>query len=243
MLEPSGKAVLSLIPLMAGSNPVLLFLKEQAPINQTRFPDLSLEVTQCTIRSDMNTESLIKFFNSKLEQMASLRSLRDYRDPTFATWWNTIESTCERMGESYKQRATRIRFSPGMVVGGADNSARYAKAYSSGLDKAEALIKSIIEELETWGYGNEQTAEPNPTPAHDKVVLNLTISQQQVQQITQTINLSQYDPEVQAKVEELLDELKRESKDKPKIINIVKWLADKGSDALIAVLLAATHLT
>ena len=44
-------------------------------------------------------------------------------------------------------------------------------------------------------------------------------------------------------VQKLLDELKKEKKDKAKIVSIVKWLADKGTDALVAVLLAATNLT
>jgi hypothetical protein len=191
----------------------------------------------------MNTEKLIQFFKLKLEQLPDLRKLSDYRDTTFTTWWNTIESTCERMGDSHKQRAGRIRFSPGMVVGGADNSARYARSYQSGLDGAEAFITALIEELETWGYESKEASKGPQSSERDKVVLNLTISQQQIQQITQTINLSQYDSETQTKVQELLDELKKETKDKPKIVNIVKWLADKGTDALIAVLLAAAHLT
>lgn len=191
----------------------------------------------------MNTEKLIQFFKTKLEQLPDLRKLSDYRDPTFTTWWNTVKSTCERMGDSYKQRAERIRFAPGMTIGGQDNSARYARSYQSGLNDAEALIKALVEELETWGYESGKAGEGSKISAHDKVVLNLTISQQQVQQITQTINLSQYDVEVQAKVQELLEELKKETKDKQKIVNIVKWLADKGTDALIAVLLAAAHLT
>ena len=191
----------------------------------------------------MNTEKLIQFFKTKLEQLPELRKLNDYRDPAFTTWWNTIKSTCERMGDSYKQGTERVRFSPGMTIGGQDNSARYARAYHQGLDGAEAFIKSLIEELETWGYESGATKESSTNSLQDKVVLNLTISQQQVQQITQTINLSQYDHEVQTKVQELLDELKKETKDKPKIVNIVKWLADKGTDALIAVLLAAAHLT
>lgn len=191
----------------------------------------------------MNTEKLIDFFNSKLKQLPELRKFNDYREPTFTTWWNTVKSTCERMGDSYKQKADRVRFSPGMTIGGQDNSARYARAYHQGLDNSEAFIKSLIEELETWGYDSGSTNESSVKPLQDKVILNFTISQQQVQQITQTINLSQYDHEVQEKVQELLDELKKETKDKPKIVNIVKWLADKGTDALIAVLLAAAHLT
>ncbi len=191
----------------------------------------------------MNTEKLIQFFKAKLGQLPDLRNLNDYRDPAFATWWNTVESTCERMGDSHKQRASRIRFSPGMTIGGQDNSARYARAYHQGLDGAEAFIKALIEELETWGYESSATDKGSKSSAQDKVTLNLTISQQQIQQITQTINLSQYDADVQSKVQELLNELKKETKDKPKIVNIVKWLADKGTDALIAVLLAAAHLT
>jgi hypothetical protein len=193
----------------------------------------------------MNTEKLIQFFTVKLEKITELRSLNN-KDSTFTTWWNTITSTCERMGESYKKRANRVRFYPIVVTMGGDNNVAYARSYQSGLDSAEALIKSIIEELETWGYEGEQN-EGNKSAKQsrheDRVILNLTISQQQAQQITQSINLSQYAPEVQQKVQELLDELKKESKDKPKIINIAKWLADKGADALIAILLAATHLT
>jgi len=191
----------------------------------------------------MNTQKLIAFFNSKLDQLPELRSLDTYRDPVFTAWWNTVISTCSRMGDSYKQRAERLRFSPGMVIGGQDNSARYAKAYRTGLDNAEALIKSLIEELETWGYDSAEPVKDSHNFSEDRVVLNLTVSQQQVQQITQTINLSQYDPEVQDMVQKLLDELKKEKKDKAKIVSIVKWLADKGTDALVAVLLAATNLT
>lgn len=191
----------------------------------------------------MNTEKLIQFFQTKLEKVPEIKNLNDDDNPEFTTWWNTVTSTCERMGESYKRRADGIRFYPGVVIGGGDNSAAYARAYQRGMGEAEALIKSIIEELETWGYESSAPHASTQTSPQDKVTLNLTISQQQVQQITQTINLSQYDDDVQEKVQELLDELKKETKDKPAIINIVKWLADKGADALIAVLLAAAHLT
>lgn len=141
----------------------------------------------------MNTEKLIQFFTAKLEKITELRSLNN-KDSTFTTWWNTITSTCERMGEPYKKRANRVRFYPSVVTMGGDNSAAYARSYQSGLDSAEALIKSIIEELETWGYEGEQNDgnKPAKQPPHDgRVILNLTISQQQAQQITQSINLSQ----------------------------------------------------
>lgn len=190
----------------------------------------------------MNTEKLIEFFHAKLEKIPEIKNLNDYDNPEFKTWWNTVKSTCERMGASYGRRAEQISFLPGIVFGGGDRGP-YIRAFRRGVDSAEALIRSIIDELETWGYEQSTANASTQTSPQDKVILNLTISQQQVQQITQTINLSQYDADVQEKVQELLDELKKETKDKPKIVNIVKWLADKGTDALIAVLLAAAHLT
>lgn len=64
----------------------------------------------------MNTDKLNDFFNTKLEKIPELKNLNTYKDPEFNTWWNTVKSTCERMGESYSKRAEHIRFFPGMVV-------------------------------------------------------------------------------------------------------------------------------
>lgn len=195
----------------------------------------------------MDTDKLIQFFKTKLEKIPELKEINNYDDPTFTAWWRTIQGTCERMGSSYAKKTQSVHFFPGVIVGGGDNSVAFSRAYQSGLVSAEALLNSLIEELETWGFngvpasgdGNAKKASPSDS----KVILNLTVSQQQIQEITQTINLSQYDQDVQAKVEELLAELKKPAKDKKKIVNTVKWLADKGADALIAILLASTHLT
>lgn len=184
----------------------------------------------------MNTDKLIQFFNSKLNNITELRKISDYRDPTFTTWWNTIISTCERMGQSYKQKVDRIHFYPGILVGGADNSARYAKAYHRGLDDAESFIKSIIEELETWGMSNDESARVSSNKS-SSTIINLTISQQQSQEIIQSINLDDYDDETKSKVNELLDELKKKDKNKVKITNAIKWLADKSVDVLITIIL------
>lgn len=192
----------------------------------------------------MNTNKLIQFFTTKLNIIPELRRL-DAENPIFSTWWNTIISTCERMGESYATRAERIDFYPSVVFGNGDRT-QYSRAYQHGLNDAEAFIKSLIEELETWGFNDQpniKTSANSPLNDENNVILNLTISQQQIQQITQTINSSQYGAEVQEKIQELLSELKKETKNKTKIIETVKWLADKSSDALIAILLASTHLT
>ena len=48
---------------------------------------------------------------------------------------------------------------------------------------------------------------------------------------------------LEAMINELFDELKKQEKNKSKISNIVKWLADKSVVALIAILLAQANLT
>jgi hypothetical protein len=194
----------------------------------------------------MDTDKLIQFFSIKLEKIPELTRLSHHKDPEFTAWWNTIKATCERMGKTYADRAQKIRLYPGMTIMGADNSAAYASAYQKGLKDIEAFLRSLIEELETWGFDGIAASPKRKGSASEKdskVILNLTVSQQQIQEITQTINLSQYDAQVQEKVEELLAELKKPTKNKSKIIDSVKWLADKGSDALIAILLASAHLT
>jgi hypothetical protein len=191
----------------------------------------------------MDTTKLINIFENKLKKVSELRGLGDASNPEFVTWWNTVTSTCERMGKSYKQKTDSITFTPSFISWDGDESAEFARAYERGLDQAVALIKSIIEVLETWGYEAETKSTHGVVKSSEgKITLNLAISQQQVQQISQTINLAQYDADVQEKVEELLGELKKENKDKARIVSIVKWLADKGVDALIAILLASARI-
>lgn len=193
----------------------------------------------------MNTEKLIQFFSQKLEKISELKNLNDADNLEFNTWWNTIRSTCIKMGPEYAKRVESISFYPSVLFDG-DNSSLYRRSYLSGLSSVEAQIRSIIEELETWGFGddgNSRNKDINEAGNNREVVLNLTISQHQAQQIAQSINLSQYNEDVQTKVKELLEELRRERKNKNKIIDIVKWLTDKGADALIAILLASTNLT
>lgn len=145
------------------------------------------------------------------------------------------------MGNTYSKKAGEIHFTP--MVYTMYGKVDYIQPYNRGLDNAKVFLESTIEELELWGYAGENAGKKVKAQDNkDGVVLNLSITQQQSQQITQSINLSQYDKEVQDKVQELLDELKKETKSKVKISNLIKWLADKGVDALIAILLASANL-
>lgn len=150
------------------------------------------------------------------------------------------------MGETYLQRARRISFFPS-VLGGSRDDHYISQKYQSGLNQAEAFIETLIEELQTWGLNDSSSKQQNPastTTSHAPTYhLHVNLSQQQVQQIIQTINLDAYDEDTKEKVTELFDELKKKEKDKSKISGIVKWLADKSVDALIAILLAQANLT
>ncbi len=193
----------------------------------------------------MDTDKLTAFFAKKLEEIPRLRQLNGTDDPAFNTWWNAIKATSERMGKEYVNRASGVNFWGSSVVVGDYSAAEEKQDYLQGLDQAQSFMEALIEELNLWGFkGQPQKSTASKNSAlNGNVVLNLTISQKQAQEITQTIHLSQYNQDVQDCVKQLLDELKRQDKDKNKIIGLVKWLADKGADALIAILLASTNLT
>lgn len=192
----------------------------------------------------MDADKLIVFFTKKLEEIPQLRQLNSTDEPAFNTWWNGVKATTERMGKEYVSRASDVNFWGSSVIIGDYSAAEEKQDYLRGLDQAQSFLEALIEELGLWGFkGQLPKTTDNKHPAPNRnVILNLTISQKQAQEITQTINLSQYSQEVQNCVKQLLEELKKQEKDKTKIVGLVKWLADKGTDALIAILLAGTNL-
>jgi len=194
-------------------------------------------------------EKYYNYLKSKLETLPELRQYRSSIDnPSFDKWWDSIEATCERMGSKYKKRADRINFFPGVLTSG-DDSVWINQSYQSGLNQAEAFLETLMEELQTWGLDKENPSDReysgNGSLRQKNEAFNLfvTVSQQQAQQISQTINLDNYDEKTKQQVDNLFQELNKKTKDKGKIASIVKWLADKSIDALIAVLLAQAKLT
>jgi hypothetical protein len=190
-------------------------------------------------------EKYYDYFKSKLDKLPELRQYNSsINNPNFEKWWGSIKATCERMGEKYTRRANRIRFFPQVLSSG--NDATYInERYQSGLNQAGAFLETLMEELQTWGLddSNGTKASAGGVSPEQPFNLYLTISQQQAQQIIQTINLDDYDAETKQQVNILFTELSKKDKDKTKIASIVKWLADKSVDALIAILLAKANLT
>lgn len=190
-------------------------------------------------------EKYYNYFKSKLAKIPELRKYQSSLDnPDFEKWWGSIEATCERMGENYTRRASKIHFFPQIL--GSDNDDFYInQRYQSGLNQAGAFLETLMEELKTWGLYDLKLEQspPKQTSKDQPFNLFLTISQNQAQQIIQTINIDKYDDETKDQVKTLFEELNKKNKNKSKIADIVKWLSDKSVDALIAILLAKVNLT
>ena len=103
------------------------------------------------------------------------------------------------------------------------------------MENMKELLLSFIDQLELFApviSREEPTRQPK-----SQLVQNFYISQSQAQQIENSINIDELPEEVKSKVEELLSELKKEkSKDKLKIAEIIKWLADRAIDVLIVIM-------
>ncbi len=101
-------------------------------------------------------------------------------------------------------------------------------------------IEQAIEFLESLQLTNipAQVQEATAELSRDSgLTQNFYLTQSQVQEVNTEIDFSSYDSEVQKNIALLLNELKKKSgQDKSKVANIVKWLADKSIDVLIALI-------
>lgn len=192
----------------------------------------------------MDTQKLISYFQDRAGQLSQLRQAAELDDDMeFKKWWGGIESTLQRMGGDYPKKMNGIHFSPMVIRMGYRDMPAEQRAYQRGLDDAQAMLNALLEELDMWGYEGVKSDTPTKGSKVSAVTLNVTMSQKQIQEINQKIDIKQFAPDVQEQLKTLLDELKKEDKDIGKVRSTVKWLADKGTDALIAVLLASANLT
>jgi len=180
----------------------------------------------------MNNEKIVEFLKSKKDKIEHLKTLsRD--DVEFRSWYESLQATAERMGQSYKTRVNSWNFWPSFYIPGQPDNSR--EEYLNGLSEAEASLESMIEEIELWG--EPASTKPTSSKKSEKdVIFNLTISQQQAQQLSNEIEIEQYEPEVREMIKDLLQELQKKNKNRDKIVSIVKWLADKSVDALVALI-------
>lgn len=144
---------------------------------------------------------------------------------------------CRRMSGDYALRFDEISYTPAIFFGDDDDNELFARSYSSGLLNAKALLEAFVEELETWGYDGDSKAEKSKVAKSQQAAVNVNVSQNQTQSqsISTLINLSAYNEETQEKLKDLAEEIHKPN-NRSRVAPIVKWLADKSVDALIALL-------
>lgn len=184
----------------------------------------------------MHTDQKIAIIKEKLDMIPKMRELVNDA-PDFKKWHATVNNILVRLSKRHQLEFAQIHFTSMVSFGDSDDRIWDHRAFIRGLDDTEAILESVIEDLRLWDGIDENRSEQSKASKSDTTI-NLTISQQQSQQVINDIDLSQYDTEVQANVRELLDELKKKQKDRKRIQKILLWLSDKGVDALIAVLLS-----
>ncbi len=174
----------------------------------------------------MNEKIIIEYLEEKLRAIDLLKD-KDTSDAEFKTWENSVKYIMGRLGKDYEERIASIHYAPMAFVIGADNGEIFKDSYNSGLESARAVISSQIDEIKLLGIPSIVQLEAFSNGININVNQNLLLN---------NLDMSNYDYEVRAKVEDLYKELKKKDRDKSKIIKIVRWLLDKGADALIAII-------
>jgi hypothetical protein len=190
--------------------------------------------------SEEELEKNVAYLKKKLAKIDELESL-DIESEEFQQWQSTLITFGDRLGATYKQRLNSLDFSPNVMGWGQHYDPRdreHLQAYRAGLRHARAVFNGIIEELEELG----PTSTAKPQASRPSTTLNLTITQNQVVEIAQEIGLSKYPEDIQAKVNELLTELKKPDKNIEKIKPILSLLVEKATPVLISMLLARLGL-
>lgn len=173
---------------------------------------------------------LISKLQKQLSGIDGLREL-DASSQEFKRWQYTTQFIFEQTGSNNARRFRSIRFTPNCTIDGVELGSA-EKCYSDGLDKAEALISAFTDAFNGMDNLDEDKMDYNQST---KLPININLSQTQSQSISNAIHLSEYDKDTREKLRELAQEV-RKSNNSGKIAPIVKWLADKSVDALIALL-------
>lgn len=192
----------------------------------------------------MQDKDIKSFLVAKRAEISKLRNSK-YGSREFESWRSSLDMLlCEICGEQSKEYRdfTGIHFFSMMIGSDMDyDGPEEHKAYLDGLNKMEIFLGKILEKIELFGVFSMKSKAPSPGKelfGPEYIVQNFYLNQHQIQNINQRLNIEALDPEVREKVEILLEELKKkQEKNKVKIGAIIKWLADKSIDILIALLI------
>lgn len=192
----------------------------------------------------MELELLKRYLKEKKDEIVNLRST-SYQDEPFLQWKTSLDNVIfEEFGENSKEyknfRSIQFHILAFRLPGRHLETPVDQNQFLDGLKKAEIFLCGLLEKINLYGISDKK----NNSDKVDKLissdknfVQNIYLTQTQIQNISQKINLENLDQETKAKIEELFDELgNKTNQNKVKIGNIVKWLADRAIDVLIAIL-------
>jgi len=180
---------------------------------------------------------LIKKQIDKIDEIINL----EYNSPKVRAWESfTEELLVNVFGKPHNNldnfRSTLHSGGP-IRIGMSDQE--WQENFVRSMQDIKELLASFTDQLEL--FAPAASGEKTKEQPKSQLVQNFYISQLQAQRIENLINIEEQPEEVKVKVEELLSELKKEkTKNKSKIAEIVKWLADKAIDVLIAIIAKAS---
>ncbi len=170
----------------------------------------------------------------RLSEIEKLRCLNvDSQD--FKRWHYATQLALKQADANSANSFKIIRFTPHVTIESLElESAK--ECYLDGLNQAEALLNAFIDTFYGTDIVNKDNISHDNNQSNQPLVnIVNNVSQKQSQSISNPINLSTYNKETQEKLKELAEEI-RKPNNHGKVLPIVKWLADKSIDALIALL-------
>ncbi len=141
-------------------------------------------------KMSITKENLIQFLEKRIKEIEHLKS-PERSNGDFSNWENT---TKRRLEQAYGKNSSHVKdfisiqygvtFSP--ILPPNNLSYLVNQAYHEGLEKAEKILKGIVEEIEEIGISSQQ--KEITQDSKQNVILNQTINQNQSQ--TQNINIT-----------------------------------------------------
>lgn len=110
----------------------------------------------------MDNKKAIEKLKCQLNEIAQLRRL-SYGNQEFKEWQRDTKVALNKIfagdNSSHVSELLKISYSPAAISLGGDNTQRFQEAYLKGLESSEAVLKSMIKEIEEWGI--DENAQPS----------------------------------------------------------------------------------
>lgn len=199
----------------------------------------------------MDDKKFIQFLQNSLAEIPNIRQFRDPENSKFVAWWNKVLAQLEAKSEVFYQRASQIEFLPAVTSNKGDEE--FARAYQRGVDEAEALVLTIIDQFERQAELERQRLEAErevPSAPQIEALSEPGVADEdnhapftrlQSQRLAADINLSRYDTQTQTHAMDLFQQLEQGVMGGSAVSKHLSWLADNAPDVLIAIIAKAAN--